>query len=61
VLALTINSCEKSRMAIVNIPDDLYKQLQELANTENCSVEAIVIRILQNALQAKAQQIKEYK
>ncbi|UKO98505.1 FitA-like ribbon-helix-helix domain-containing protein [Nostoc sp. UHCC 0870] len=50
-------------MAIVNvnIPDDLYAQLQELANAENCSLEAIVIKILQNALQAKAQQIKEYK
>ncbi|WP_416233417.1 FitA-like ribbon-helix-helix domain-containing protein [Anabaena sp. UHCC 0399] len=50
-------------MAIVNvnIPDDLYAQLKELANAENCSVEAIVIRILQNTLQAKAQQMKEYK
>ncbi|HIK06917.1 MAG TPA: hypothetical protein IGS40_19875 [Trichormus sp. M33_DOE_039] len=48
-------------MAIVNIPDDLYAQLQELANAENCSVEAIVVKILQNELQAKAQQITEYK
>lgn len=53
----------KSRMTIVNvnIPDDLYAQLQELANAENFSVAAIVIKILQNALQAKAQQMKEYK
>ncbi|WP_445635470.1 CopG-like ribbon-helix-helix domain-containing protein [Nostoc sp. DSM 114161] len=39
----------------LNIPDELYAQLQELAKAENSSVDAQVIRILQNALQAKMQ------
>lgn len=37
----------------LNIPDELYEQLQELAKAENSSVDAQVITILQNALQAK--------
>jgi antitoxin FitA len=38
-----------------NIPDELYAQLQELAQAENSSVDAQVITILQRALQAKTQ------
>ncbi|RCJ42271.1 hypothetical protein A6770_08665 [Nostoc minutum NIES-26] len=39
----------------LNIPDELYEQLQELAKTENNSIDAQVITILRNALQAKTQ------
>ncbi|MDZ8240173.1 MAG: hypothetical protein RMY36_001420 [Nostoc sp. SerVER01] len=39
----------------LNIPDELYAQLQELAKAENNSVDAQVITILQSALQAKTQ------
>jgi len=39
----------------LNIPDELYVQLQELAKAENSSVDAQVITILQKALQAKTQ------
>ncbi|MBD2510519.1 hypothetical protein H6G91_25130 [Nostoc muscorum FACHB-395] len=43
----------------LNIPDELYEQLQELAKAENSSVDAQVITILQNALQAKTQPTEE--
>ncbi|MEH2281312.1 MAG: Arc family DNA-binding protein [Nostoc sp.] len=49
-------------MAIVhalNIPDELYEQLQELAKAENRSVDAQVITILQNALQKTKTQLTE--
>ncbi|MCF2147564.1 hypothetical protein IQ276_014285 [Desmonostoc muscorum LEGE 12446] len=39
----------------LNIPDELYAQLQELAKAENNSIDAQVITILQSALQAKTQ------
>ncbi|MBH8576445.1 hypothetical protein I8752_26340 [Nostocaceae cyanobacterium CENA369] len=39
----------------LNIPDELYEQLQQLAKAENKSIDAQVITILQNALQAKTQ------
>ncbi|MBD2596665.1 hypothetical protein H6G74_20355 [Nostoc spongiaeforme FACHB-130] len=39
----------------LNIPDELYAQLQELAKAENSSVEAQVIKILQDALQTTIQ------
>lgn len=39
----------------LNIPDELYAQLQELAKAENNSIDAQVITILQNGLQAKMQ------
>ncbi|MBX9254529.1 hypothetical protein H1Q63_11325 [Desmonostoc muscorum CCALA 125] len=39
----------------LNIPDELYAQLQELAQAENNSIDAQVITILQSALQAKTQ------
>lgn len=42
-------------MATLNIPDELYAQLQELANAENSSVEAQVITVLKNALQTESQ------
>ncbi|MCF4970281.1 hypothetical protein [Nostoc sp. CMAA1605] len=42
-------------MANLNIPDDLYAQLQELANAENSSVEAQAITVLQKGLQTKLQ------
>lgn len=43
----------------LNIPDELYEQLQELAKAENSSVDAQVITILQNALQTKTQPIQD--
>ncbi|MBD2387402.1 ribbon-helix-helix domain-containing protein [Cylindrospermum sp. FACHB-282] len=43
----------------ITLPDDLYKQLQELAKAENVSVETQVVRLLQNALQTQKQQIEE--
>jgi plasmid stability protein len=39
----------------LNIPDELYAQLQELAKAENSSVDAQVVTILQKALQANTQ------
>lgn len=43
----------------LNIPDELYEQLQELAKAENRSVDAQVITILQNALQKTKTQLTE--
>ncbi|OUL37506.1 hypothetical protein BV372_00640 [Nostoc sp. T09] len=43
----------------LNIPDDLYERLQELAKAENSSVDAQVITILQNALETKTEQTKD--
>lgn len=43
----------------ITLPDDLYKELQELAQAENGSIEAQVVRLLQNALQTKRQQTEE--
>ncbi|MHC5765696.1 MAG: hypothetical protein ACYTXI_08720 [Nostoc sp.] len=45
----------------LNIPDELYEQLQELAKAENSSVDAQVITILQNALQVKTQPTEDEK
>ncbi|MEI2581782.1 hypothetical protein [Scytonema sp. PRP1] len=36
----------------VDLPDDLYQELQELARTENSSINAQVITLLRNALSA---------
>lgn len=36
----------------VDLPDDLYQELQELAITENSSINAQVITLLRNALSA---------
>ncbi|BAY27241.1 hypothetical protein NIES2100_70640 [Calothrix sp. NIES-2100] len=44
---------------LLNIPDDLYKRLQELAEAEHRSIDAQVITILQNALETKIQQTEE--
>ena len=43
---------------IQNLPDDLYQKLQKLATTQNHSIRAQVITLLENALQAEAQQPK---
>ena len=43
----------------LNVPDELYEQLQELAKAENSSVDAQVITILQNALQKTKTQLTE--
>ena len=46
----------------LNIPDELYKQLQELAEAENSSIDAQVITLLQNGLQKiKTQQTEAEK
>ncbi|BAY14417.1 hypothetical protein NIES2109_42440 [Nostoc sp. HK-01] len=39
----------------LNVSDELYAQLQELAKAENSSVEAQVIKILQKALEVNTQ------
>ncbi|OUL20749.1 hypothetical protein [Nostoc sp. 106C] len=43
----------------LNIPDELYELLQELAKAENSSVDAQVITILQNALETKTQETED--
>ncbi|AUT03905.1 hypothetical protein CLI64_27910 [Nostoc sp. CENA543] len=48
-------------MATLNIPDDLYAQLQELANAENSSIEAQAITVLQKGLQVNTQPKDEEK
>ncbi len=45
----------------LDISDELYAQLQELAKAENSSVEAQVEKILQNALQTVAQENEKRK
>ncbi|MEH2240539.1 FitA-like ribbon-helix-helix domain-containing protein [Nostoc sp.] len=44
---------------VLDIPDELYERLEQLAKAENSSVDAQVITILQNALQTKTQQTEE--
>jgi antitoxin FitA len=44
---------------LINIPDDLYERLQELALAEHSSIDAQVITILQNALGKNTQQTEE--
>jgi antitoxin FitA len=44
---------------LLNIPDDLYERLQELALAEHSSIDAQVITILQNALEKKTQQTED--
>lgn len=41
---------------IQNLPDDLYAKLQKLATTQNHSMRAQVITLLEIALQAETQQ-----
>jgi antitoxin FitA len=43
----------------LNIPDELYERLQELAKAENSSVDAQVITILQKALETKTKEIED--
>lgn len=45
----------------LNIPDELYAKLQELAKAENSSVDTQVVTILQKALQAIAQEDEKRK
>ncbi len=45
----------------LDIPDELYERLQQLAKAENRSVDAQVITILQNALQVKTQPTEDEK
>jgi antitoxin FitA len=45
----------------LDIPDELYVQLQGLAKAENSSVEAQVIKILQEALQKIAEEQEKRK
>ncbi len=39
-----------------NMPDDLYARVQQLAISENRSISAQVVSLLEDALQTKAQQ-----
>lgn len=41
-------------LSALNIPDDLYVQIQRLASAQNHSVNDEVIRLLQQALQIEA-------
>ena len=43
----------------VDLPDDLYQELQDLAITENSSINAQVITLLRNALSAVEIQRRE--
>ncbi|MBD2504791.1 FitA-like ribbon-helix-helix domain-containing protein [Anabaena azotica] len=45
----------------LDIPDELYAQLQELAKAENSSIEAQVIKILRQALQKIAEEQEQRK
>ncbi|MFM2062608.1 MAG: hypothetical protein RLZZ507_2278 [Cyanobacteriota bacterium] len=40
----------------INLPDELYQELQALAQAENDSIESQVVVLLQKALQIKKQQ-----
>lgn len=39
-----------------NVPDDLYAKLQQLATSQNRSIDAQVITLLESVLQTEAQQ-----
>ncbi|MBS9395709.1 MAG: hypothetical protein HEQ29_22170 [Dolichospermum sp. LBC05a] len=41
---------------VITLPDQLYQQLQKLAESENDSIESQVVTLLQKALQEKQQQ-----
>ncbi|MBE9238263.1 MAG: hypothetical protein ACKPEO_04725 [Sphaerospermopsis kisseleviana] len=42
----------------ITLPDNLYKELQKLAEAENDSIESQVVALLQNALQTRRQQVE---
>lgn len=42
----------------ISLPDELYQELQELAQAENDSIESQVVTLLQKALHIKRQQIE---
>ncbi len=44
---------------VSNVPDDLYKKLQELAKAENRSINAQVITLLQQALPPQTQETED--
>ncbi|MBE9255923.1 MULTISPECIES: hypothetical protein [Nostocales] len=41
---------------VITLPDQLYQELQKLAESENDSIESQVVTLLQKALQEKQQQ-----
>ncbi|HAA27484.1 MAG TPA: hypothetical protein DCE56_07115 [Cyanobacteria bacterium UBA8553] len=41
---------------VENVPDDLYAKLQQLATSQNSSISAQVLSLLESGLQTKAQQ-----
>lgn len=44
---------------VSNVPDDLYKKLQELAKAKNRSINAQVITLLQQALPPQTQETED--
>ncbi len=47
-----------NNLNVITLPDNLYKELQKLAESENDSIESQVVTLLQDALQTKKQQIE---
>ncbi|MBC5795440.1 hypothetical protein H5968_09830 [Sphaerospermopsis sp. LEGE 00249] len=47
-----------NNLNVVTLPDNLYKELQKLAEAENDSIESQVVALLQNALQTRRQQVE---
>ena len=45
-----------NNLNVITLPDQLYQQLQKLAESENDSIESQVVTLLQKALQEKQQQ-----
>lgn len=41
---------------VENVPDDLYAKLQQLATTQNLSISAQVVSLLESALQTEVQE-----
>ena len=45
-----------NNLNVITLPDQLYQELQKLAESENNSIESQVVTLLQKALQEKQQQ-----
>jgi hypothetical protein len=45
-----------NNLNVITLPDQLYQELQKLAESENDSIESQVVTLLQKALQEKHQQ-----
>ena len=45
-----------NNLNVITLPDQLYQELQKLAESENDSIESQVVTLLQKALQEKQQQ-----